>query len=345
MIINGGLKGAYMISEDDLRLISKQVDIVKPFYKNKRIFLTGGTGFFGKWILEAFLYLNQHSGLNVSITVLSRNPSVFSDNYEHLYNCKYFDFIKGDIRSFKYPEGTFDLIIHAATDASPKLNKENPELMRSTILDGAKYLCEFSKKSQCKRILYTSSGAAYGPQPMHITALDENFNNNINFNKNDAYANAKLESEYFFKRKLECEIVIARCFSFSGPYLPLNSSYAFGNFIRDVLEGNDISLNGDGTAVRSYLYAADLIIWLMKALAVGKNKSIYNIGSPVEITTLQLAKKICSFNDSSSVNILNLHTDLGNIYVPCTRKSQTDLGVEVYTSIDDSISKTLDFYS
>lgn len=327
---------------EDLQLISNELAPCFYALKDKNIFLTGGTGFFGKWLLEAVHYLNEYMALGLSVTVLSRNPDSFKLNFPHLCKDSKVTFIKGDIRDFSLDLESVDYIIHAATDASAALNKENPSLMRSTIMEGAKSITNFANKVKCKRLLYTSSGAAYGPQPSDIKGLSEDFVDNPNFNKSDAYASAKLESENYFKNNLECDLVIARCFAFSGPYLPLNGSYAFGNFIFDALEGRDITLYGDGSAVRSYLYAADLIIWLFKALVLGKDNSIYNIGSPDAVTTLNLAQKICG--TENNVNILNRMSDKGNVYIPCTEKSQHELGVKVYTSLDDAIKKTLDFY-
>ncbi|OCH37512.1 NAD-dependent epimerase/dehydratase family protein [Aliivibrio fischeri] len=333
------------IELDDLKLIMLELEPYIGLLRNKSIFITGGTGFFGKWLLEAINYLNRHLDLMIKVTVLSRNAEIFKFNFPHLSIDSNITFISGDIRSFSTTIGCYNYIIHAATEASSALNKENPSLMRSTIMDGAKHICNFANTVKCERLLYTSSGAAYGPQPSNMKAMSEDFIINPNFNFNDAYSSAKLESEDFFKNNLKCQIIVARCFAFSGPYLPLDGNYAFGNFIRDALDGRNISLNGDGTAIRSYLYAADLVIWLIKALVIGQDRAIYNIGSPDPITTLKLAEKICDASgNNSSVNVLNKSSDSGNIYIPCTLKSQTDLGVDVYTSIEDSILKTLKFY-
>jgi len=334
------------INPSDLELIADHLEQDYSYYENKNIFLTGGTGFFGKWMLEAFIYLNRNHSLNVTVTILSRSPSKFKEGFPHLFNNEFFRFARGNVRDFPNIDEDFDLIIHAATDASAELNKSNPELMRSTIMDGAQSICDFASKVRCKRILYTSSGAAYGPQPENLKHMPETFVVNPLFNHNDAYASAKLKSEKYFIDNAPCDVVIARCFAFSGPYLPLNSSYAFGNFIDDSLNDRDMIIKGDGTAVRSYLYAADLVIWLLRLLSSGEAGCIYNVGSPKEISIYDLAAKISS--QSINENIVEVSKNKStkiNRYVPNVDKVKKDLNLEVYTSLEKAISSTIAFYS
>lgn len=329
------------VDVEDLQLIADKLSSDFEFYKNKKIFLTGGTGFFGKWLLEAFIYLNENHGLNVSLTILSRSPSSFKENTPHLFNYYNYTFVQGDVRNFSDIDNNFDLIIHAATDASAELNKFNPELMRSTIMDGTKRICEFANKVDCKRILYTSSGAAYGPQPENLTHMPETFVDNPLFNYSDAYASAKLESENFFKENASCEVVIARCFTFAGPYLPLDGSYAFGNFICDVLSNRSIEITGNGLALRSYLYAADLVIWLLRILSIGNNHEVYNVGSSQEISIKELANKI----SLSKVKVRVLGDgEHKNHYIPSVEKAKFDLDLSESFKIEKIIAKTKEFY-
>ena len=110
----------------DLELIALKLGTDFDFYRNKNIFLTGGTGFFGKWLLETFIHLNKKHSLNTTVTILSRSPNKFKGSFPHLCNHNHFKFVQGDIRNFPDIADDFDLIIHAATDASAELN--NPIL-------------------------------------------------------------------------------------------------------------------------------------------------------------------------------------------------------------------------
>ena len=326
----------------DLELISSELKVEFHQLKNKKIFLTGGTGFFGKWLLETFIYLNKKYHLNVHVTILSRYPERFRASFPYLYENEMFSFIAGDIKKTNDLNEEFDFIIHAATDASAELNRTNPELMYATIMEGAKSICELAKKVKCDRILYTSSGAAYGPQPSWLDRLSEGFSDNPSFNVNDAYSYGKLKSENYFLENAPCDVVIARCFAFSGPYLPLQGSYAFGNFINDVLHDRDIVIKSSGEAIRSYLYAADLVIWLVRLLLQGKGGEIYNVGSSEKISIKDLAFKIS--RGFVNVKTLGEADNNKNYYVPCTDKASKQLNLRVYTSLSDSIDKTFNYY-
>ena len=321
---------------DDLTLIADKLSKDFTFYRNKKIFVTGGTGFFGKWLLESFIFLNNNHALNVTLTILSRSPEIFAKDYPHLANHDHFTFIQGDVRDLSDINTRYDLIIHAATDASSELNKSEPELMRSTIMDGAQAICDLAKRVNCHRILYTSSGAAYGPQPDNMTNMSETFVNNPLFNHNDAYASAKLESEQYFQKHTSCEVMIARCFAFAGPYLPLCGNYAFGNFIQDEMNHRDIVIKGDGSAIRSYLYAADLVVWLLRILSSGVDRDIYNVGSNHAISIKELAKKI----SSDTIKVMGKSEQNKNVYLPSVEKALSELGLQENYTIAQMVHKT-----
>lgn len=332
-----------MIDCSDLKLISEKLNPYFSLLERKTIFVTGGTGFFGKWLLETISHLNDSEGLGIKATVLSRKPDNFQRNIPHLSSKAYFEFIKGDVRSFEKQNSHYDYIIHAATDVSNNISNHEQDLIRSTILDGTKHIVDFAKRVGCKRLLYTSSGAVYGNQSEDmIHGLTEDYLLNKDKIKKDVYASAKLESEDYLRHHLSCDLIVARCFAFSGPYLPLDGKYAFGNFISNSIKGENIVIKGNGTTVRSYLYAADLSIWLFTMLVKGIDRQTYNVGSNEAISIKDLAHMI---NDShSEVQILGKSLEKESIYFPSIDKAKRELDLEIYTSLDESIIKTINFY-
>ena len=136
----------------------------------RRIFITGGTGFFGKSLLAAW---RDQPRPECELTILSRNPERFLLKFPEFSALPHVRFLKGDVRNFTFPAEPFDEVIHAATPASATLEQENPEEMYSIIVDGTRHVIDFCRKSGVKRMLFTSSGAVYGPQEPEYERLAE----------------------------------------------------------------------------------------------------------------------------------------------------------------------------
>ena len=221
--------------------------------RGKRFFITGGTGFFGIWLIESFAFINDALGLNANVTVLSRDPSLFLMNAPHILERKDIKFLQGDIRNFQSPKGEFDFMIHAATEASAKLNNDRPDIMLDSIISGMRRVLNFVVTANVSKLLFTSSGAVYGKQPPNLTHIKEEFASAPQcLDPTSAYAESKRVAELMaaiHTKQTSCEIKIARCFTFVGPHLPLDSHFAIGNFIRDAIAGNTIHISGDGVLI------------------------------------------------------------------------------------------------
>lgn len=319
-----------------------------------RIFITGGTGFFGKAILRYLV--SHHASLeNIvdSVTVLSRNPENFLKNYPEFRTHSWLTFCQGDICS---PESLprhrkFTHFIHAATDST-----YGPQLSSSVILDqivrGTQNILDLAVHHQAKRVLLTSSGGVYGPQPSNLKAIPESWNGIPDpINPRNSYSIGKRFSEHlcavaFAEHQLD--FVIARCFAFVGQDLPLNVHFAIGNFIQDALQSKDIVIKGDGTPIRTYLDQRDLAEWLFRMLLEAPPQSVYNVGSDEEISILDLAhlvqtiicpqKKVLVMAEKNASNFRNR-------YVPDINKIRNELNLKPNFSVRESIASVMDVYT
>ena len=331
----------------DLEYIFEQTAHVWQELKGNRIFITGGTGFFGRWLLESFMWANENLKLNSQAVILTRDISAFSKVCPHIVTYPHFSFIQGDIKNFVSPSGSFTHIIHAATDASAKLNEENPIDMLETIIQGTWHTLNFAESVRAKKFLLISSGAVYGKQPTDLSHIDEAYPGApLIYDKQTAYAQGKRIAEHIamqYALKNTLEIKIARCFAFVGPHLPLDQHFAIGNFIRDALNGGPIRVKGDGTPLRSYLYAADLTIWLWNILCHGKAIYPYNVGSADAISILELANLIANlFSPKLEVQVAQSHlqNQLPARYVPAVSRAQEELKLPVQIDLSNAIEKT-----
>ena len=319
--------------------------------RGQRVFITGGTGFFGRWLLESLAWANDRLSLNASALVLSRNPDAFREKAPHLAGHPAIRFHLGDIRSFAFPEGRFSHIIHAATESSTRLNIVDPLHMFDTIVDGTRRALEFARHCGAPGFLLTSSGAVYGRQPPEMTHVPEDYSGAPDpADPRSAYGEGKRAAETLctlFSKQYGIETRVARCFAFVGPHLSLDIHFAIGNFIRDGLKGGPIVVQGDGTPHRSYLYAADLAIWLLTILFRGERNRVYNVGSGESVSIAALAHMVAaSFRPEVGV-VVKGAANPGKAperYVPSTARAKQELGLVPRISLPDAIARTIAFH-
>ncbi len=331
---------------DDVDAMVAALDTDWPRLKGARLFMTGGTGFLGRWMLEALREADLRHGLGVETVILSRDPAAFARRAPHLAQHPGFSFVTGDTRDFHAPAGPFSHIVHAATDASAALNADHPLLMFDTIVAGSRRALEFAVAQGSARLLLLSSGAVYGAQPSDVMHVAEDWPGSPDCrDPRSAYGEGKRAAEMLaaiFARQTGLDIVTARIFATLGPLLPLDIHFAAGNFIRDALLGRTIVVEGAGTAVRSYLYAADVAIWLWALLLRAAPGTTYNVGSEDAVSIAQLAQRTAALLGAPGVDILGRGDPGWNPgrYVPSTAAIRRDLGLCPLVSLDEAVRRT-----
>ena len=332
--------------EHDLRDILEATQDVWDSLKGATLFLTGGTGFVGTWLLESLKWADQKLKLGLHVTILTRNKAQFQKKALHLASYPSFTFIEGDVRTFASPRGAFTYVIHAATDARQSLNDDDPRQMFDTIVSGTLRVLDFAVEKQAEKVLHLSSGAVYGPQPDGIRRVGEDLIGLLDFsNPGFAYSEGKRGAEMLcaiFEKQFSLKVAIARIFAVVGPYLPLEEHFVVGNFIRDAIDGRRIQVKGNGSPVRSYLYASDMVIWLWRLLQDGRPGVRYNLGSENEVSIQDLARIVSSVVGNGNYEIQG-KPDIGvnpGRYVPDTTRITTELGLDERVTLQEGIRRT-----
>jgi len=314
-----------------------------------RVFLTGGTGFFGAWLLESLLHADRALGLGVRVVALTRDAGAFRARRPRLALAPQVDWIEGDVRTFAPPSGEFTHVIHAATESATALGAERPDEMRDVIVAGTRRVLALARERGARRFLFTSSGAVYGRQPPGTTHVAEDDPGlAAPLAAPSAYAEGKREAERLCADEAARGLgaSIARGFAFVGPYLPLDVHFAIGNFIRDALRGGPIAVNGDGTPLRSYLYGSDLAVWLWTILLRGAPGRAYNVGSERRIAVGDLARLVAAeVAPDAEVRVARAARagDAPEQYVPSTRRAREELGLSETVGLEDAIRRTADW--
>ncbi len=335
----------------DLRHVLDHTGDLWRALRGKRLFLTGGTGFFGCWLLESFLAANEAHDLRAQVTVLTRDAAAFVRKAPHLARHPAVELHAGDVRGFDFPAGRFHGVIHAAAEVDVRGARQPARAIFDGALEGTRHVLEFAAQAGVERLLFTSSGAVYGAQPPGLSHLPEDFPGAPDpLARAAAYGEGKRAAEFLCataaRENASLNCVIARAFAFVGPYLPLDGTYAAGNFLRDALAGGPVRVEGDGRPVRSYLYAADLAIWLWTLFFRGASGRAYHVGSEAAISVGELAAAVAraaGFQAAAPVICGAETPGPAPRYVPATARSRDELGLREIIPLDDALARTVAF--
>ena len=312
-----------------------------------RLFVTGGTGFFGRWMIESFLRANEEYALGARVLLLTRDEARLAAGAPHIVDHAAVDVVTGDIRTLASTDIRCTDVLHMAAETTYPPGGVSSAAAFDSAVVGTERVLALAHQCRCRRLLFTSSGAVYGRQPPECRRLDEESRlAPPTWDVESGYAQGKRAAEFLCasaaaERGLQA--TLARCFAFVGPLLALDANYAIGNFIRDALWHPAISVQGDGAAVRSYLYAADLAVWLWHVFIRGVPGRPYNLGSSFDISIGDLAQAVVDCLCPGKPVQVALSAVAGALparYVPDTRRAEEELGLKVLVNLEEGIRRT-----
>ena len=306
---------------------------------------TGATGFFGKALLRRARQADRGE-IPERLHLLSRDPAAFAARHPALADQPGVVWHCGDVLVGGYAALTgITHVVHAAADSTYG-DRLSPLQRYDQIVTGTRNMLDFAVANGVKRFLLTSSGGVYGRQPANLERIPEDYMGMSDpISPASAYGVAKRAAEHLcalYAEQHGLEVVIARCFAFVGQDLPLNVHFAIGNFIRDALWRDEIVVQGDGTAIRSYMDQRDLVDWLLTILERGESGRAYNVGSDEAISIADLAYLVRdTLSPEKPVRILGKAVGNAerNRYVPDVTKARRELGLKLNYSLRDAIGE------
>lgn len=339
-----------LVWEDAQAVLNGRIGPLEPL-RGKSIFLTGGSGFLGAWLLELIRLLNRDHGFGVSVTALSRQAKLFGERYPHLSAADGIQLQDGDVRHLVDLPPATQLVIHAAALTDRRLWASNPSAVAEVNVLGAMRVFRAANLLEyLQKILLLSSGLVAGRQPLDMERMPEDYCGPLRCDDvNSVYAESKRMAEIVGQcavSEWKAPLVVLRPFAFVGPHQDLDLPWAVTDFIRDAMGGRTIRIMGDGSTVRSLMYAADFAYWTLAALAAGKVRSVYNVGSPEAIDLLSLAKLITRQLPMK----IGIKTEVGHTghetsrLVPSVHRAVGDFAGNAVFSLEKALSRTIEWH-
>lgn len=313
------------------------------------LMITGATGFVGKWLLASWLWAKRHTGLAAPALVLSRRPQAFLSQFPSLAQEDGLHFLSGDICDFSMPAwARVSHVIHAATSIADVVP---PAEMIKVCVQGTQRALDAAILAGAERFLLLSSGAVYGECDPDVERFTERARSAPDcLLSSSAYGEGKRIAELLCSlcaAQTSLQVSIARCFAFVGPYIPMDRHFAIGNFIAAAEQGLPIRIKGDGTPVRSYLYAADLANALWTLLLRGPQRQAVNVGGEEAISMLGLAQRVAALLGSDSPIEIGSHAVSGaapSRYVPDVSRLRELVGFRPRFTLDEAIIHTAQWW-
>lgn len=305
----------------------------------KRILVTGGAGFLGSHLCERLLKEGH------DILCLDNFFTGSKNNIAHLLNRPRFELIRHDIINPIYLE--VDEIYNLACPASPVHYQFNPIKTIKTNVMGAINVLGIAKRTRAK-ILQASTSEVYGDPDVH--PQNESYWGRVNpIGIRSCYDEGKRAAECLmmdYRRQNGVNTKIARIFNTYGPRMAVHDGRVVSNFIIQALQGENITVYGDGSHTRSFCYCDDLIDGLIKMMKTPDDFfGPVNIGNPGEFTILELAKMIIDMTSSPSQIVFQpLPSDDPTQRKPDIALAEEALGWKPKTALEEGLAATIEYF-
>ena len=306
---------------------------------SKRILITGGAGFLGSHLCDRLL-ASGHDVLCVDNFYTSTRR-----NITHLREHSNFELMRHDVTFPLYVE--VDRIYNLACPASPIHYQRNPVQTTKTAVHGAINMLGLAKRTRA-RILQASTSEVYGDPELH--PQPESYWGNVNpIGIRSCYDEGKRCAETLFfdyRRQHNLAIKVARIFNTYGPRMLPDDGRVVSNFIVQALQGNDITIYGDGSQTRSFCYVDDLVDGLIRLMESEEDVTgPINLGNPGEFSIKELAEKVVAMTGSDSKIVYEpLPQDDPTQRQPDITQAMEKLDWEPKIALDEGLPRTIEYF-
>ncbi|MFN2135852.1 MAG: UDP-glucuronic acid decarboxylase family protein [Candidatus Promineifilaceae bacterium] len=308
-----------------------------------RVLITGAAGFLGSHLSDRFV-ANGHQVVGIDNLITGN-----MDNIAHLIGNEQFEFIKHDVSNYIYVAGPIDAVLHFASPASPNDYLEYPIPTLKVGSLGTHNTLGLAKAKRARYLLASTSEVYGDPQ---VNPQPETYWGHVNpIGPRGVYDEAKRFAEAMtmaYHRYHGLETRIVRIFNTYGPRMRLNDGRVVPNFIRQALNGEPLTVYGDGTQTRAFQYYTDLIEGIYRLLLSDEVLPV-NIGNPDEMTILEFARAVVDIADSPSEIVFVQPEDARVRDDPKQRrpdisKAQRLLGWEPHVDLTEGLTRTIEFF-
>ena len=284
------------LPKNDIENIVRNTKKISNFFNGKRIIITGGNGFLGKYFVEIFKEYNKFLKKPADVTIyditFKKNIYLKSSNIS---------FVKKDVSKKISFNKKIDIIIHAAGIASPFYYRKKPLETLDVAINGTRNFLEIAKKHKAKFIFFSSSEIYGDPDKLNVPTKESYRGNVSSIGPRACYDESKRLGEtlcYIYNNYYNLHTNIIRPFNIYGPGMGQKDYRIFPNFISNILNYKELNIYGTGNQTRTYCYVTDAIEGFIRVMCYGKSGEAYNIGnSKPEVSVKDIYKILKKISD------------------------------------------------
>ncbi len=343
----------HMVVEQDLRrIVSAPLDWTS--LRGKTVLITGAAGFLPAYMAETLLFLNElDSTLGIRVVALVRDEASARARFAHYEGRADLSLLVQDVTAPLALTERVDIVVHAASNASPRLYGSQPVETLLPNIVGTHHLLEYCRRAEVEKFMFFSSGEVYGEVgAAHIPTAETAYGLVDPAKLRSCYAESKRMGETMcvaWSHEYGVETRIVRPFHTYGPGMRLDDGRVFADFVSDIVASRDIVLRGDGTARRAFCYIADATEGFFTVLLKGDNALPYNVGNEdAEVSIGELADVLALTFSDRGIRVVSEARDTSGGYMESTiSRNAPDtsrlrhLGWKPTTTIVDGFTRTV----